>query len=90
MHHRPHEISAVAVPWCQAASCPALRRDPSGRRDNLPAADTGRQLCAGILECDKHTCPWCGARATTVGHVQPKVVGSSDHPGNLVAALPVV
>lgn len=40
----------------------------------------------GILERDKHVCQYCGAKANTIDHVQPKSRGGSNSPGNLVSA----
>ena len=40
----------------------------------------------GILERDAHICQYCGAKANTIDHVQPKSRGGSNNPGNLVSA----
>ena len=40
---------------------------------------------AGILHRDSHTCQYCGGRAGTVDHVQPKCQGGKTSWDNLVA-----
>ena len=40
----------------------------------------------GILERDGHICQYCGAKANTIDHVQPKSRGGSNSPSNLVAS----
>lgn len=40
----------------------------------------------GILCRDKHTCAYCGGRATTIDHIMPKSRGGGDTWLNLIAA----
>lgn len=54
------------------------------------AFDGGRPMAPGwgrlralVLERDGHRCVLCGAPATEVDHVRPRVAGGTDHPANL-------
>lgn len=41
---------------------------------------------AGIMRRDRHRCQYCGARASTLDHVQPRCQGGATSWSNLVAA----
>ncbi|MEW2520728.1 HNH endonuclease [Actinacidiphila alni] len=70
--------AAVEVPvpqvirLCRYVRVPFRQRAPWSRR--------------GVLVRDRHRCAYCGRRATTVDHVQPKSRGGGDTWLNTVAA----
>jgi 5-methylcytosine-specific restriction protein A len=83
-----------AKPPCRIAACPNLQpcpqHPPQGRwegRGSSAARGYGyawQQLRTQVLARDGFRCA-CGAPATQVDHVVPKVQGGTDHPGNLAS-----
>lgn len=49
-------------------------------------AKAGRVSKRGVLQRDRFTCAYCGGKATTVDHVQPRSRGGEDTWDNLAAA----
>lgn len=48
--------------------------------------DTHNATRDGILTRDKHTCAYCGGKATTIDHILPRSRGGGDTWMNLIAA----
>ena len=61
------------------------------RRNGLTTTQQGygyhwQKLRQTILTRDAHICAYCGRRANSVDHIQPKADGGTDNPANLIAA----